>query len=226
MKIILLSKSVKTLIVTASSKSKRDMTDFLYHYSESTFYNSIKTQYKEVLLNARQKLISQIGLESGPDLDNTRIHESEEDYLPAFIRYSGRTFSKVDHRAWNSIVDNPDQFDCIILSALYGLVRFDEPIRNYPIKQADKIPQKSTIKSFWKNQGASDWVFDYVKRNKIDNVKFVLSTSYSEIVQRDLLIERLRDELGIIAEDKQFKAEGRKSMLLRGQYINDLLLNN
>lgn len=226
MKIILLSKSVKTLIVTASSKSKRDMTDFLYHYSESTFYNSIKTQYKEVLLSARQKLISQIGLESGPDLDNTRIHESEEDYLPAFIRYSGRTFSKVDHRAWNSIVDNPDQFDCIILSALYGLVRFDEPIRNYPIKQADKIPQKSTIKSFWKNQGASDWVFDYVKRNKIDNVKFVLSTSYSEIVQRDLLIERLRDELGIIAEDKQFKAEGRKSMLLRGQYINDLLLNN
>lgn len=202
------------------------MTDILYHYSDNTFYNSIKRQYTEVLLNARQKLVSEIGLENGPDLEKTRIHESQEDYLPAFIRYSGRTFSKIDNRAWNRIVDNPDEFDCIILSALYGLVRFDEPIRNYPIKQADKIPQKSTIKSFWKNQGASDWVFDYVKRNKVDNVKFVLSTSYSEIVQRDLLIERLKDELGIIAEDKQFKAEGRKSMILRGRYINDLLLDN
>ncbi|MCE7734706.1 MAG: peroxide stress protein YaaA [Candidatus Heimdallarchaeota archaeon] len=217
---------MKTLIVTASSKSKRDMTDILYQYSESTFYNSIKPEYKKSLLNARQELIGDIGLENGPDLEKTRIHESQEDYLPAFIRYSGRTFSKIDNQAWNHMVENPDNFDCIILSALYGIIRYNEPIRNYPIKQADKIPQKSTIKSFWKTLGASDWVFDYVKRNKIDNVKFVLSTSYSEIVQRDSLIDRLRDELGIIAEDKQFKAEGRKSMLLRGQYINDLLLDN
>ena len=217
---------MKTLIVTASSKSKRDMTDILYQYSDKTFYNSIKPQYKEVLLKARQELIGEIGLENGPDLEKIKIHESEEEYLPAFIRYSGRTFSKIDRRAWLHMVDNPDQFDCIILSALYGIVRYDEPIRNYPIKQADKIPQKSTIKSYWKNLGASDWLFDYVKRNNIDNVKFVLSTSYSEIVQRDSLIDRLQSELGIVAEDKQFKAEGRKSMLLRGQYINDLLLDS
>lgn len=218
-----MQETVKTLIVTASSKSKRDMTDNIFYYSEKNFLNSIKPQYKETMLKARQELINEMSLENGPDLDETQIHESQDEYLPAYIRYSGRTFSKIDHQSWNHMVDNPDDFDCIILSALYGIVRYDEPIRNYEIKQADKIPQKSPIKSFWKKHGANDWVFDYVKRNKIEDVKFVLSTSYSEIVQRDLLINRLQDELGIIAEDKQFKAEGRKSMLLRGQYINDLL---
>lgn len=219
------NKTMKTLIVTASSKSKRDFTDNIFHYSGKTFYNSIDPQYKETMLSARQELIGNMELADGPDLQETKIHESQDEYLPAFIRYSGRTFSKIDLNAWNQLVDNPESYDCIILSALYGIVRYDEPIRNYPIKQADKIPEKSTIKSFWKKQGASEWVYDYVKRNDIDDVKFVLSTSYSEIVQRDSLINRLQEELGIVAEDKQFKAEGRKSMLLRGQYINDLLIS-
>lgn len=215
---------MKTLIVTASSKSKRDFTDNLFQYKDKTFYNSVKPEYKKALLNARQEIIREMGLDSGPDLKETKIHESQEDYLPAFIRYSGRTYSKIDHDAWMQMVNQPEDYDCVILSALYGMVRFDEPIRNYPIKQADKIPQKSTIKAFWKKQGASDWLFDYAKRNDIDDVKFVLSTSYSEIIQRDVLIDRFQEELGIKAEDKQFKAQGRKSMLLRGQYINDLLL--
>ncbi|MHA2097899.1 MAG: peroxide stress protein YaaA [Candidatus Kariarchaeaceae archaeon] len=214
---------MKTLIVTASSKSKKDFTDNLFNYSGKTFYNSVKPEYKTLIMDSRQELIKEMSLPDGPDLIEQRIHESEEDYLPAFIRYSGRTFSKIDQMAWNQLIDNPDNYDCVILSALYGIVRFDEPIRNYEIKQADKIPQKSTIKAFWKNKGAADWLYDYVKKNDIDDVKFVLSTSYSEIVQRDKLIDRLTQELGIIAEDKQFKAEGRKSMLLRGQYINDLL---
>ncbi len=225
MKIPLNRKIMKTLIVTASSKSKRDFTDNLFQYKDKKFYNSVKPEYKSALLKARQELIGEMGLDNGPDLNETKIHESQEDYLPAFIRYSGRTYSKIDHNAWLEMVNKPEDFDCIILSALYGLVRFDEPIRNYPIKQADKIPQKSTIKSFWKKQGASEWLFDYVKRNEIDDVKFVLSTSYSEIVQRDNLIDRFQDELGIKAEDKQFKSQGRKSMLLRGKYINDSLLS-
>lgn len=217
---------MKTLIITASSKSKRDVTENLFQYSGQTFYNSIKPKFKKTLLKSRQEIITEMDLNNGPDLEETKIHESQEDYLPAFIRYSGRTFSKINSDAWSYMVENPEKYDCIILSALYGFVRFDEPIRNYPIKQADKIPQKSTIKSYWKNQGASEWLFDYIKSNDIDNVKFVLSTSYSEIVERDKLIERINEELSISAEDKQFKSQGRKSMLLRGQYINDLLLSH
>jgi cytoplasmic iron level regulating protein YaaA (DUF328/UPF0246 family) len=123
------------------------------------------------------------------------------------------------------LTENPEKFDCIILSALYGLIRYDEPIRNYEIKQVDKIPQKSSIKAFWKQNGAADWLFDYIKRNDIGTVKFVLSTSYAGIVSRDKLMQRLDNELGISSEDNQFKEQGRKSMLLRGQYINDFLIN-
>ena len=56
-------------------------------------------------------------------------------------------------------------------------------------------------------------------------MKFVLSTSYSDIVGKEKLMERLDEELGISSEDQQFKQGGMKSMLLRGQYINNLLLN-
>ena len=40
-------------------------------------------------------------------------------------------------------------------------------------------------------------------------------------------MNRLKDELDISSEDKQFKhGGGMKSMTLRGEYINDFLLTN
>ena len=54
----------------------------------------------------------------------------------------------------------------------------------------------------------------------------MLSTSYSDIIQKEKLMIRLKDELNVPSEDQQFKhGGGMKSMTLRGQYINDLLLD-
>lgn len=217
---------MKTLIVTASSKSKRDLTEHKFNYSHQTFTNSITSSFKKTLLDSRQNVMKNMGLDPGPDLLDVNIAESDDLFLPAYIRYAGRTYSKIDHDAWNVAVENPEKVDCVILSALYGLIRFNEPIRNYPIKQVDKIPNKSSIQNYWKNQGASDWLFDYVKKNDVNDVKFVLSTSYSGIISRDKLMERLQDELGVSSEDKQLKSKGMASMLERGRYINQFLLEN
>jgi cytoplasmic iron level regulating protein YaaA (DUF328/UPF0246 family) len=216
---------MKTLIVTASSKSKRDFSDYKFNYSDKTSTGSIDAGIKKQVLDARNELIKDLEIEKGPDIQAKKISKDDGTYLPAYLRYSGRTYSKINLDAWKVITDNPEKFDCIILSALYGMIRCDEPIRNYEIKQVDKIPQKSSIKAFWKQNGAADWLFNYIKRNDFDAVKFVLSTSYAGIVSRDKLMLRLDEELGIPSEDNQFKEQGRKSMLLRGQYINDLLVN-
>ena len=146
-------------------------------------------------------------------------------FLPAYSKYKGRTFSKVTEEAWTSLIKD-DDFDCVILSAYYGLIRFDEPIRNYEIKQVTKLPSGTAIGKFWKTSGAENWLFDYIENNQFENVKFVLSTSYSDIIQKERLMIRLKDELNVPSEDQQFKhGGGMKSMTLRGQYINDLLLD-
>lgn len=216
---------MKTLIVTASSKSKRLTPPKKFTYSKQRFTDSINSKFQKDLLSARKSLIETMNIEPGPDVFPKTISEDDPEFLPAYLRYSGRTYSKIDLDSWNTLSTKSNEWDCVILSALYGIIRYDEPIRNYSIKQTDKFPTKSTIAKFWNEQGASNWLFDYIKHNEFENVKFVLSTEYAGIVRRDDLIQRLKDELDIIGEDRQFKANGRASMLLRGQYINDLLTN-
>ena len=88
------------------------------------------------------------------------------------------------------------------------------------------MPSGISIGKFWRDQGAQDWLFNYIKNNDIDQVKFVLSTSYSDIVGKEVLMKKLKEELSISSADKQFKeGGGMKSMTLRGQYINDLLVD-
>jgi cytoplasmic iron level regulating protein YaaA (DUF328/UPF0246 family) len=216
---------MKTLIVTASSKSKRSEDETPFSSIEKSFADSIGSENKEKILQARSSLLKDFKLDKGPDTHNKIKSSAKPRYLPAYIRYSGRTYSKITDKAWEVINDQPEKFDCIILSALYGLIRYNEPLRNYTIKQVTKLPSGQVIGKYWKGQGAQDWLFSYIRSNEIDNVKFVLSTSYSDIVGKEQLMGRLEEELGINSEDQQFKQGGMKSMLLRGQYINNLLLN-
>ncbi|MHA1983781.1 MAG: peroxide stress protein YaaA [Candidatus Hodarchaeales archaeon] len=216
---------MKTLIVTASSKSKRSEGEIPFNLLKKTFVNSIDEKNKKLFLKARNNLFSELKFDKGPDTNSDMKSTGKPLFLPAYIRYAGRTYSKITDKAWETINDHPENFDCIILSALYGLARYNEPLRNYTIKQVTKLPSGQAIGKYWKEQGAQDWLFSYIKNNDIDNVKFVLSTSYSDIVGKEKLMERLEEELGINSEDQQFKQGGMKSMLLRGQYINNLLLN-
>ncbi len=215
---------MRTLIVTASSKSKRKE-NLIFKKPSKTFSNSISEKNQQELLHARSSLLKEFGFSEGPDTHFNLKPTDDKDFLPAYSRYKGRTFSKVTEGAWTSLLKN-DDFDCIILSAYYGLIRFNEPIRNYEIKQVTKLPSGTTIGKFWKASGATNWLFDYIENNQFEDVKFVLSTMYSDIIQKETIMNRLKDELDVSSEDQQFKhGGGMKSMSLRGQYINDLLLN-
>lgn len=216
---------MKTLIVTASSKSKRSENEIPFSKLEKTFIESIDNNNKKKLLEARSNILNDFKFDKGPDSHQELKSSSKPLYLPAHVRYSGRTYSKITSPAWEVIKNQPEEFDCVILSAFYGLIRYSDLIRNYTIKQVTKMSSGKTIGKYWKEQGAQDWLMDYIKNTNVDQVKFVLSTSYSDIVGKESLMIRLDEELGIPSEDQQFKQGGMKSMLLRGQYINNLLLN-
>ncbi|MFW9928047.1 MAG: peroxide stress protein YaaA [Candidatus Thorarchaeota archaeon] len=214
---------MKTLIVTASSKTKSNKNELPFIFKDKRFVDTLDIKYQKSLLQARMDLLKEFHFNQGPDTHLDQKSGDEIKYLPAFSRYAGRTYSKITDDAWNILSTNPNEFDCVILSAFYGLIRFNEPIRNYVIKQVTKMSSGSTIGNYWKNRGAQDWLFSYIKNTQPDQVKFVLSTSYSDIVNKTGLMSRLKNELNIESEDKQFKQGGMKSMLLRGQYINELL---
>ena len=216
---------MKKLLVTASSKTKLKTNEIAFKKSEKPFYASLSDKNKKIFFNARSYLLDEFGLDEGPDTNDSLAKTEEPIYLPAYLRYKGRTFSKVTPEAWDALNSNTDAFDCVILSAFYGIIRFNEPIRNYSIRQDTKMKSGQTISKYWRDQGASEWLFDYIKKNNIEEVKFVLSTEYSGIVKRDELMRQLKDELGISSEERQFKeAGGMKAMTSRGQYINDFLL--
>lgn len=216
---------MKKLLVTASSKTKVKKDEIAFSRPLNTFYDSLTSSNKKSFFNARSNLLNEFGIDEGPDTGSD-IKNSSAIFLPAFQRYKGRTFSQVSGDAWNNLVKN-DTIDCVILSAFYGIIRYNEPIRNYTIRQDTKMHSGQEISKYWRDQGAFEWLYDYIQKNKYDEVKFVLSTEYSGIVRRDELMRRLKDELGIESEERQFKeGGGMKSMVLRGQYINDFLLNN
>ena len=213
---------MKTLVVMASSKTKTSKNETAFFSPSKTVTGSLDTYNRNRLLKARSELLTEFNYDEGPDTHPDKQSSTGIAFLPAYTRYSGRTYSRITGEAWTSLLKGPDEFDCLILSALYGLLRFDEPTRNYGIKQTTKTGSGKTIGKYWRDCGAGEWVFAYVKNSGVDHVKFVLSTEYSDIVGKESLMQRLKGELGIPSEDRQFKQGGMQSMVVRGQYINDL----
>ena len=166
---------MRKLLVTASSKTKVK-TNEIGFIKSATFYDSLSEKNKINFFNARSMLLSEFGIEEGPDTNPSSDSKTSSIYLPAYQRFKGRTFSKVSPNAWDNLTKKPDSFDCVILSAFYGVIRFNEPIRNYSIRQDTRMKSGQEISKYWRDQGAHEWLYEYIKSNKFDEVKFVLST--------------------------------------------------
>ena len=136
---------MKKLLVTASSKTKLKKDEISFTKPKNPFYDSLTDSHRKSFFNARSALLDEFGIEQGPDT-KPELKDSFSIYLPAFQRYKGRTFSKVTPEAWDALNSNTETIDCVILSAFYGIVRFNEPIRNYTIRQDTKMNSGQQIK--------------------------------------------------------------------------------
>ena len=84
----------------------------------------------------------------GPDFGGA-INEPR--YLPAYWRYSGRTY-QASNQDWIDFANSPEILrpSILIMSGLYGLMPFDEYIQNYDCHITDADSQTSqTVVSYW-----------------------------------------------------------------------------
>jgi hypothetical protein len=97
----------------------------------------------------RDERLSNKRLRHGPDFGGD--DPSTPVYLPAHERYAGRFFAHLLDAAptfWKRV---PDSVEIVFVSALYGLVLWDEPIQEYDCHFADYATHKNenTVKRQW-----------------------------------------------------------------------------
>ena len=62
-------------------------------------------------------------------------------------RYTGLIYKPISNDTWDKIA-NSDSVDLLIFSALYGLLRFNEPILNYNVMMTDNMVERIKLNKF------------------------------------------------------------------------------
>jgi len=155
----------KILVIVECSEKK----DVLPAYEssnwiqENSILEKLSPQQRETLLTLRRKVAESVpdrkgflhSSKPGPDLGYNTSSKTVT-YLQAHIRYrKGRAYSillKEDMFFWGKVKKCCEQVDVLFLSPLYGVVRFDELIRNYDIDINDRGPSGVTPLQIWRGK--------------------------------------------------------------------------
>jgi len=164
------------LIPCSGSKKKGGIT--IYNVDDC-IVNYLDPTYEGKLLNLRRELFRELSLPLGRDL----CYEDEEriEYLAAYERYTGnysQIYRRISQGSWDKLKQTP-KLELIIVSALYGLLKYDEPIRWYDKTMKDKF-KSQTLKTWWRNNSLCAILKNYVDKNNIYEVHNVLSDDYNE----------------------------------------------
>jgi hypothetical protein len=127
----------------------------------------------------------------GPEFGGNRPGEAA--YHPAYQRYSeGRLYSRLIEKAptfWQTV---PESVEIIVVSALYGLLLWDEPIQDYDCHFADfkDDAQRTSIRYIW-GDTLTLVLGDFLKQQRFATVSRVYDllseSTYQEVIDwRDL----------------------------------------
>jgi len=147
--------------------------------AKDSIFNFLTDGSKKHLLSLRRKLFNYFSLPLRED-----IAYSNKDsiyYMEAHKRYTGtysQIYRKISLFSWEKL-EKTQNLDLVIISALYGLLKYNEPIRDYNKTMKDKI-QHQTLKVWWRNNNLCAILKDYIKKNKISELHNVLSNDYNE----------------------------------------------
>lgn len=115
------------------------------------------------------------------ELANYFFEIDHAEYMQAYKRYSGAIYRRVLPETWGKLSENC-KLDLVIISAFYGLLRYDDWICDYNITMKDKIGKK-TLKTWWRNNGLCQISEDYIIENNISEVHNFLSNDYNEALK-------------------------------------------
>lgn len=128
------------------------------------------------LLAARRELAHRFRYRADSDLGGEP--SESECLLPAWQRYDGNLYRKIDSRLWQSL---GDEVDVVIVSALYGLVAPTEAIRHYDRAMAKHIAPRTTLGRWWADHNLGLLLVEYVETGGAVEVHDFLGGAYERI---------------------------------------------
>lgn len=207
----------RVLILIPCCGSKRKIGETEYNANNSIFYY-LNSSFKEHLLNLRRRLFEYFSIPFGRDI--SQQDDGAIFYLEANKRYTGQysqIYRQISSNSWEKLRKTAN-LDLVIVSALYGLLRYDEPIRYYDKTMKNKIGNK-TLKAWWRNNDLCAILEDYVNRNNISEIHLVLSNDYSEAIKGCFIDMKVKS---IHYDFSEYKSG---SNAYRGKWVEDFIQN-
>lgn len=147
-------------------------------------------------------------LVAGPDLRGT--DSGTPSYLPAFRRYDGRFFVKLEKAApdfWSELPRHP--IEILFVSGLYGLLAWDELIQEYDCNMGDFLggaDSGQTVAKFW-NPHLTGVLCDFISSEGKQGrpVKHVFDLLPDELYQSAFAWERIHSLAGVRVHHRVFR---------------------
>ena len=207
----------KTLILIPCCSSKSPGGIRKYDRS-SCIVNYLSPDAGNKLMALRRQVAAAFKEMPGPDVGFERP-EVRIEYMKAYKRYRGNIYSRITESSWEKL-NSSQNLKLLIVSALYGVVKHDETIRNYNIRMDKNKIEGKLLKTWWRKHGLCDIILDYIVTNKVEVVHDFLSSSYSEAVE-PLQSEVQRIGVDYITHD--YSGLGSGSNYYRGEDVQRLI---
>jgi len=208
----------KTLILIPCSGRKREGGNQLYQRVPGRrMLDVLSENYKDMLLSSRQEVAKAIEESAGPDLGSP-VSEGGVTFLPAFKRYDGNLYRQITERTWENL-RRSNRVDVVIVSGLYGLVFWDEPIRYYNVMMNQSPWYGRRLCTWWKRHGLPEILASLIMKIGYSDIHDFLSTHYRVAVND---YQRLNPSIG--AHTHNYPGLGSGADYHRGRDINDLIL--
>lgn len=141
----------------------------------------------EGLSGMREALLSKLGpMRDLNELPANRkgVGDPSPPAVPAIDLYSGKLHTAAS-RSLRAVADgaHPD-VEVLIVSAIYGLVRLTEPIRQYDLTMADPIGDGRRVFQYWTDAGLCNVLEAHIEEEGITNVWSLLPDSAPSSSQR------------------------------------------
>ena len=136
------------------------------------FHKDIEKKQSKKLLDLRNQLRTKI---------KSQFLENQSDHILAYRRYSGSLYKQIEESTWFETEKNDDK-EIIIISALYGIIYWNEIIDNYNLSMSDKISNR-TLSTWWKRNNLKEIVAEYINKSEFGNIRSFLSIPYKNAIE-------------------------------------------
>ncbi len=174
---------------------------------------------KEELSSLNQSRLTEMqrGLASAFNVELAPPPRGISSLMPAYRRYSGNLYGQVRDVVWTRLSER-DDVDLGIVSALYGLVYWDEPIVDYDVSMGDRVRGGARLSTWWKRGGLGGILADFIDAKGCDRVRSLLSRDYGSATSG---VEDMVDAEWLPYE---YRGLGSGSNFYRGRDINQAVV--